>query len=71
MASKEQLRKIPIYCEEYYCKIHDDEVSLKNMIDVEYKSCTNCIHFTNKHSCELDLIDKILSSMAMEQDLKS
>ncbi len=41
------------------------------MIDVEYKSCTNCIHFTNKHSCELDLIDKVLSSMAMEQDLKS
>ncbi|MEW8972718.1 MAG: hypothetical protein AB2375_00870 [Tissierellaceae bacterium] len=71
MASKEQLRKIAIYCDEYNCKIHDDEISLKNIADVEYESCTNCTHFTQDHRCELNLIDTILSSMAMEQDLKS
>ncbi|MBC8590038.1 hypothetical protein [Wansuia hejianensis] len=71
MASKDQLRKIAIYCDKYKCKIHDEEVSLKNISDVEYESCTNCVHFTKEHTCDLDLIDKILSSLAMELDLKS
>ena len=71
MASKEQLRKIAIYCDEYKSKIHDEEISLKNIAEAEYISCTNCVHFTREHKCELNLIDKILSSLAMEQDLKS
>ena len=71
MASKDQLNKIAIYCDEYNCRIHDDEISLKNFAEVEKESCTNCSHFTKDHTCELDLIDKVLSSLAMEQDLKS
>ncbi|HLS53713.1 MAG TPA: hypothetical protein VK031_07050 [Tissierellaceae bacterium] len=71
MASKDQLRKIAIYCDEYRNRIHDEEVSLKNMAQAEHVSCTNCVHFTREHTCELDLIDKVLSSLAMEQDLKS
>lgn len=71
MASKEQLQKIALYCDEYNCKIHDDEVSLSNITEVQNKSCTNCVHFTKNHNCQLDLIDKVLSSLAMELDLKS
>lgn len=71
MESKDQLNKIAIYCNSYRCKIHDEEVSIKNLAEVERESCTNCVHFTRKHTCELDLIDKVLSSLAMEQDLKS
>ncbi len=71
MASKEQLKKIALYCDEYNCKLHDEEVSLKNISDVQYESCTNCSHYTEEHTCDLDLIDKILSSLAMELDLKS
>ena len=71
MASIDQLNKIAIYCDQYNCKFHDEEISLKNYSQVERKSCTNCSHFTKNHTCQLDLIDKILSSLAMEQDLKS
>ena len=71
MESKDQLNKIAIYCDKYKCKIHDEEISLKNIAEVERESCTNCVHFTRDHTCELDLIDKVLSSLAMEQDLKS
>lgn len=71
MASKDQLNKIAIYCDRYNCKIHDDEISLKNIAEVERESCTNCTHFTHEHTCELDLIDKVLSSLSMEEDLKS
>lgn len=71
MASKEQLQKIALYCDEYNCKIHDDEVSLSNITEVQNKSCTNCVNFTKNHNCQLDLIDKVLSSLAMELDLKS
>lgn len=71
MASKDQLNKIAIYCNKYDCKIHDEEISLKNYTEIEKASCTNCRHFTRDHTCELDLIDKVLSSLSMEQDLKS
>ncbi|OLS03479.1 hypothetical protein [Tissierella creatinophila] len=70
MASLEQFRKIAIYCERYNKKT-DDNSSLKNNSSVEYESCTNCTHFTTGKYCELDLIDKVLSSLSMEQDLKS
>ncbi|MFY9213464.1 MAG: hypothetical protein ACOXZT_10510 [Tissierellaceae bacterium] len=71
MESKEQLNKIAMYCDKYRCRIHDDEISLKNIQEVERESCTNCVHFTSKKTCELDLIDQVLSSLAMENDLKS
>ena len=71
MESKDPLNKIAMYCDKYNCKIHDEEVSLKNIAEVERESCTNCIHFTDEHKCELDLIDKVLSSLAMELDAKS
>lgn len=71
MVSKDQLNKIAIYCDEYNCKFHDEEISLKNYAQVKRESCTNCSHFTKDHTCDLDLIDKVLSSLAMEQDLKS
>lgn len=71
MASKDQLHKIAIYCNKYNCKLHDEEISLKNFIEVEKESCTNCYHFTKDHTCDLDLIDKVLSSLSMENDLKS
>lgn len=71
MESKDQLNKIAVFCDEYQCRIHDEEISLKNIAEVEKESCTNCKHFTRDHTCQLDLIDKVLSSMAMEQDLKS
>lgn len=57
MESKEQLRKIAIRCNEY-------EAGSENR-----ESCLNCIHYV-RHVCELDLIDKVLSSMAMDLDLK-
>ncbi|NLY66810.1 MAG: hypothetical protein GX069_04560 [Tissierellia bacterium] len=71
MASKEQLRKIAIYCDSY---TPYDEGELKNLsqkFDKNFESCENCIHYTKDKKCELDLIDKVLSSLAMEQDLKS
>lgn len=71
MVSKEQLRKIAIYCDSYNpC----EEKRLENVsqdYDKKFESCENCTHFTKERKCELDLIDKVLSSLAMEQDLKS
>lgn len=60
MESKEQLRKIAIYCDEYDSKISNDK----------HESCTNCSHYHNLR-CDLDLIDKVLSSLSMDLDLKS
>ncbi len=37
----------------------------------KYESCENCSHFTKEGKCDVDLIDKVLTSLAMEQDLKS
>lgn len=70
MASLEQFRKIATHCTEYNKKTEDIS-SLKNNASLEYESCTNCTHFTTEKYCELDLIDKVLSSLSMEQDLKS
>lgn len=71
MASQDQLRKVALYCDKYDCKYHDDEISLKNISEVEHQSCTNCVHFSSDHTCDLDLVDKVLSALAMELDLKS
>lgn len=70
MASKDQLRKIAIYCDEYTPRSHEDR-GLKSSVEEKRDSCTNCIHFTERGFCDLDLIDKVLSSLSMEQDLKS
>jgi len=71
MISKEQLRKIAIYCDSYSPRKKEDLNITSNFYSEKYKSCENCVHFTADGSCDIDLIDKILSSLAMEQDLKS
>lgn len=71
MASKEQLRKVAVYCDSYNLK---EDYSLKSSSDVyekKYESCENCSHFTKEGNCDIDLVDKVLSSLAMELDLKS
>ena len=70
MNSLEQLRKVALYCDEYF---NDAEESgeLKSSSEERYESCTNCMHYSIDRKCKLDLIDKTLSSMAMELDLKS
>lgn len=70
MASVEQLRKIPLYCDEYTVKSSDDE-SLKSSTDENHDSCVKCAHYNEKGLCNLDLIDKVLTSMSMELDFKS
>lgn len=59
MESLEQLRKIAIYCDEYD----------SNTKKTDIQSCSNCKHYLNKR-CELDLIDKVLTSLSMDLDLK-
>lgn len=70
MASIEQFRKIAVHCNEYTMD-ESDLGALKNTSEDKYESCTNCSHFTNDHTCRLDLIDKVLSSLAMETEFKS
>lgn len=60
MASKEQLRKIAIYCDEYN----------PNASDINMESCENCTHYNEERICDINLVDKVLSSLAMELDLK-
>ena len=70
MASKEQLRKIAIYCDSYNPD-GDDALNISSNVYAEkYESCENCSHFTDEGECDIDLIDKVLSSLAMELDLK-
>lgn len=69
MASLEQFRKIAVHCDKYNLD-EDSSNSLKSMSEQKYESCTNCTHFTSEHTCELDLIDKVLSSLAMELEFK-
>lgn len=70
MASKEQLRKIALYCDEYNGK-NEEKFTLRSSYEELYENCTNCSHYNEKGLCELDLIDKVLSSMSMEQQFKS
>jgi len=70
MASKEQLRKIALYCDKYNGN-NEEKLTLRNSYDELHESCTNCTHYTDKGFCDLDLIDKVLSSMSMELDFKS
>ncbi|MGO1469710.1 MAG: hypothetical protein ACTHW2_06785 [Tissierella sp.] len=70
MASLEQFRKIATHCSRYNPKSNRDN-SLTNSVEAKHDSCVNCSHFTDEKYCELDLIDKVLSSLAMENELKS
>ncbi|NLJ78616.1 MAG: hypothetical protein GX329_04575 [Tissierellia bacterium] len=71
MASQEQLRKVAIYCSSYSPKRKEDLDMTSNFYSEDYRSCENCVHFTADGVCDIDLIDEILSNLAMEQDLKS
>lgn len=67
MESKEQLRKIAIYCDAYDSNISN--LRSGDGHEEKYESCTNCTYYYNL-KCELDLIDKVLSSLSMDLDLK-
>ncbi len=69
MASKEQLRKIAIYCDSYNPRDEDALNITSQVYEEKFESCENCSHFTKEGKCNLDLIDKVLSSLAMEEDL--
>ncbi|HSH36517.1 hypothetical protein [Schnuerera sp.] len=71
MASKEQLRKIAIYCDSYNPKTDHSLNMTSEVYEEKFESCENCSHFTEDGKCNIDLIDKVLTSLAMEQDLKS
>lgn len=71
MASKEQLRKIAIYCDSYRPRKTDSLDMTSQIYEEKFESCENCTHFTKEGKCNVDLIDKVLTSLAMEQDLKS
>lgn len=70
MESREQLKKIALYCDKYNAEIHEG-LKMESSSDERKESCTNCSHFTDEQKCELDLIDKVLSSLSMENQLKS
>ncbi|MBC8589134.1 hypothetical protein [Paratissierella segnis] len=70
MASAEQLRKIPLYCDKYLVE-SIDEHNLTNSVSDKHDSCIKCAHYNEKGLCNLGLIDKVLSSMSMELDFKS
>lgn len=62
MASKDQLRKVAQNCHEYTNNVDKSKI--------KFISCENCNHFTKEGKCDIDLVDKILSSLAMELDSK-
>lgn len=69
MASKEQLRRVAEKCSQHRYTSDDGRlISSINPSGYVEKSCENCIHFTEKHRCDLDLTDEILTNMAMEMD---
>ena len=71
MESKDQLRKIAIYCDSYNPEENTNLTFSSSTNEKNVESCTNCRHYTENKNCELDLIDKVLTSLSMEQDLKS
>ncbi|MBU5427736.1 hypothetical protein KQI41_15205 [Tissierella pigra] len=70
MASKEQLRKVALYCNEYDPSRNELIDSARTYED-KYENCVNCNHYNKEGRCTLNLIDPILSSMAMDLNLKS
>ena len=70
MESREQLMKIAHNCSRYDREADAAFASSVNIMGKEEISCESCGHFTREHTCELDLIDPILSNMAMELEDK-
>lgn len=69
MASKEQLKKVANNCSRHRYKFDDERLrSSVNSYGYVEKSCENCIHFTKEHKCDINLVDEILSNLAMELD---
>lgn len=62
VANQEQLIKIAMNCSQY----EPSDNSFTSSTDIEEPSCEYCTHYTSDKRCNLDLIDRILSSMAME-----
>lgn len=71
LASKEQLRKIALYCDEYDPWRDIGPTLSARTYEDRYENCVNCKHYSKEGRCELNLIDPILSSMAMDTELKS
>lgn len=69
MESLEQLRKIAIYCDEYRSNLGEKNNLRSSSQEESFESCTNCNNYS-RGKCELDLIDKVLSSLSMDLDLK-
>ncbi|MTI46765.1 hypothetical protein [Sporosalibacterium faouarense] len=66
--NKDQLMKVAKSCSQYN---FEEDSSLRSDVSImgeTAKSCENCVHFTAEHKCDIDLIDKILTNMAMELD---
>jgi len=70
MASKEQLIKVAQHCDKYH-KVRGESAGYTNNSNQGIDNCTRCSHFTKDGLCELDLVDKVLSSLSMELDFKS
>jgi len=70
IASIEQLRKVALYCDKYDPYRREFSSSARSYED-KYENCVNCNYYNKEGKCSLNLIDKILTSMAMELDLKS
>lgn len=67
----EQLKKVARRCSKYNpSEDKGFKSSATSSVD-NSDSCTKCSHYTSEGRCNLDLIDPILSSLAMELDWKS
>ena len=64
--NKEQLMKIANNCSAYNFEHNSSLRSEAKIMGETTRSCENCIHYTKNHRCDIDLIDEILSSMAMD-----
>ncbi|NLV89125.1 MAG: hypothetical protein GX021_07165 [Tissierellia bacterium] len=70
IASIEQLRKVALYCDKYDPYRKEFSSTARSYED-KYENCVNCNHYDKEGKCTLNLIDPILTSMAMELNLKS
>lgn len=69
-ANRDQLMKVARNCTAYR---YEQEASFRSDVKIlgeTTRSCENCRHFTKDHKCNIDLIDEILTDMAMELDNK-
>jgi len=64
MANKEELKKIAELCSEHRYIENPSLRSDAEILGETIQSCENCIHFTQDHKCDINLVDEILSNMA-------